>query len=326
MEINNAILIAVEIVLAISVVFSMNIIKRLVFKEKEQEVKGSRRMMQLNDFTHRAMVDNLNSYINQNIEYKKRNKIQKMLLQSGLNMTIADLVIISIASSISLALIMSIPLQNNMLFWVGLICGGMIPGQVIKFIRNRRVMKLDTQIASFIRMTVKRYYVTGQLPGAIEMTLDDFGGQEPITSEIKKTISDLEVGTSAIDALEAMEKRTHNEYLKIFVCNLKASNDIGTESMKQKLLDAVIKKFDKDVKMKSELKRETSSPVMQGFLLMLIVPATFIMQAVSNEEYLPFMINDPMGKLAIAITVALMFTTAWIIINKVGAPLEKEEE
>lgn len=326
MEVNNSILSVVILVAAISLVVSINIIGKLIIKEKEVIKEESRRLSQLNSFAKSGLKDSLNEYVYRNIRYEKRNKLQRILMQSGLSLTVADIIILSIISSITLGIILTLAMQNEVLLWVGILCGGMIPWQVVNFIRNRRIIKLDSQVASFIRMTVKRYYVTGQLSASIEMTLDDFKGQEPITSEIKKTISDLEVGTSAIDALDAMEKRTQNQYLKIFVSNLRASTDIGTETMKQRLLDAVIEKFDEDIKLKSELKREISAPVMEGFMLMLIVPATFIMQAVSNEDYLPFMKNEPIGKFAIALAVGLMFTSAWIIINRVGAPLEKEDE
>lgn len=327
MEIITANIKLIVVIMAISLTISVNVIKKLIVKSQERPIYGSRRMMQLNEFTHsNAVKERMNEYIGKNIKYEKRTKLQKLLIQSGLGITVVDFVLISIFTGICLAISLGALLNNMLVFIVGLLIGFYLPTQIIQFIRNRRVMKLDTQIASFIRMTVKRYYITGQLSTSIEMTLSDFGGQEPISTEIKKTILDIEVGSSAIEALEGMEKRTQNEYLKLFTSNLRASADIGTEKMKQRLLDSVIDKFDEDIKLSSKLKKEISSPVMEGFLMMLIVPATFIMQASSDDTYVPFMRNDPMGKMAMAFAVALMFCSAWLLINKVGAPLDKEEK
>lgn len=315
------------LIIAISIVLSLNIISKLIVKPREEYVVKSRRGEQLRKFSHEDIVkQRLNEYISKNVKYEKRNAMNLLLLQSGLNLGMADYYLISAATAIGSAVVFG-PITNNafaglVMFIVGLF----LPSQVIRFIANRRMMKLDGQMASFIRMTVKRYYVTTNLAASIEMTVDDFNGQEPITSEIKKTIADLEVGTPGIEALEGMYERTRNNYLKLFVANLKVASNIGTEEMKQKLLDGVVEKFDDDIKRRSKLKKEINSPVMEGFLMMSIVPATFIMQSNFDETYLPFMREHILGKIALAVAISLVSVSAWLLINKVGAPLDKEEK
>lgn len=311
---------------SLSFVIILNVIKKMIFKEKSYNLKSSRRKGQLSDFTTSRFKEDLNEYISRNVRYEKRYKYNDLLMQSGTGLTMADLLILSVMSSLGTGIILAVPFKNSMLFLVGLILGVMAPKQIITVIRNRRITKFNTQVTSFIRMTVKRYYVTGQLSTSIELSAEDFEGKEPMISEINKAISEMEVGGSAIEALENMERRTQNQYLKIFTSNLRAATNIGTESMKQKLLDAVIDKFDEDVKINSELKRELNEPVFQGLLMMLIVPATFVINAMSNEEYLSFMINKTIGKMAIAASAALLGVSAWVIINKIGAPLEKDED
>ena len=319
--------IIMSLVIAVCIVIIFNVISKLIVKQKESGYSVTRRMAQLKDFSQEKVIKNrLESYIAGNMKYEKKKKLNNLLVQSGLKLSTADLYLMSFFTAFGSAIVVGVLLNNHIVALAMLLVGGMLPTQVVRFIRNKRVIKLDSQIASFIRMTVKRYYVTGKLANSIQMTLSDFNGQEPITSEIKKTLSDIEVGASPIEALEEMEKRTQNEYLGLFVSNLQASANIGTEEMKQKLLDGVVAKFDEDIKLASKLKKEISQPVMEGFLMMLIVPATFIMQASSDETFIPFMRDDPMGRVAMAIAVLLMAASAWVIINKVGAPLEKDDE
>lgn len=315
------------LIMAIAIVISINIISKLIVKPKEEYVAQSRRGEQLMKFNQEGIVkQRLDDYVMRSMKYEKRNALKLLLLQSGLNLTIVDFYLISAATAVGGAIIVG-PLTNNPIAAIVMFVLGMfLPSQIITFIANRRMMKLDSQVASFIRMTVKRYYVTTNLASSIEMTLDDFQGQEPITSEIKKTIADLEVGTTGVDALEAMYERTQNKYLKLFVANLKVASNIGTEEMKQTLLDGVVEKFDDDIKRKSKLKKEINSPVMEGFLMMTIVPVTFLMQANFDETYIPFMREHIMGQMAFAAAIVLVAVSGWLLINKVGAPLDKEEK
>lgn len=315
------------VIVAIIITISINIISKLIVKPRENDAPISRRGEQLRKFNHESIVkQRLDDYIVGNMKYEKRNKLKLLLLQSGFNLTIVDLYIISavvaVGGFISVGMLTNNIIAGIVMFGLGL----MLPSQVITFVANRRMMKLDSQVAAFIRMTVKRYYVTTNLASSIEMTLDDFQGQEPITTEIKKTIADLKVGTTAIDALEQMYERSKNKYLKLFVANLKVASNIGTEEMKQTLLDSVVEKFDGDIKMKSKLKKEINSPVIEGFLMMTIVPATYIMQASFDETYVPFMREHSLGKMAFAAAILLVALSGWLLINKVGAPLDKEEK
>lgn len=326
---SNMILISIGLILC--GIFSVHIISKLIVKDSDNEVKirkkKGRRFSQLKDFSEANVIKNrLDEYISDKMEYEKRKKAETLLKQSGLSITMIDIYLMGIICGTVLAIMAMLALNNWMaaiaLFGVGCI----IPKNIVVLIRNKRVAKLDNQVCMFIRMTVKRYYVTNNFIQSMEDSLKDFDGQQPITSELKATLAEIELGTSAVDALESMARRTSNSYMKLFANNYRAAMSIGTYEMNEKLLDSVVDKFDKDIKLRSKMKREISQPVLEGLLMMTIVPATFIMQTYNDPGYFKFMKNEPLGQMAMAGAIVLLGASIWLLVNKVAAPIISDED
>lgn len=324
-------MILVSMALILCGVFSVHIISKLIVKDSDTEVKirkkKGRRFSQLRDFSEANVIKNrLDEYLSDKMEYEKRKKNETLLKQSGLSITMVDIHLMGVILGIVLAIIAMLSLNNKLaavaLFGVGFI----IPKNIVVLIRNKRVAKLDNQVCMFIRMTVKRYYVTNNFIQSMEDSLKDFDGQQPITGELKAALAEIELGTPAVDALESMAQRTSNVYMKLFANNYRAAVSIGTYEMNEKLLDSVVEKFDKDIKLRSKMKREISQPVLEGLLMMTIVPATFIMQTYNDPEYFKFMKNEPLGQMAMAGAIVLIGASIWLLVNKVAAPIIEEED
>lgn len=317
-------------IICICSVIVVNIVAKMLVKDSEDQVRNSKlrgRVEQLREFTeNNAIKSKIEDYVTDTVKYDERKKLEQLIKQSGIKIGIADLYIMGIASALGLAVLSYAVLKNIFISFIMIVVGVMLPKQIITLIRNKRVKMLDVQIGTFLRMVIKRYHVLNNFPEAMKLTLGDFVGEEPLCSEIKKTIADIDLGCSVGDALDDMGKRTANKYIKLLANNYKASVDIGTQEMREKLLDAVVKKYDKDYMNKSKLKREINGPVFEGFLIMLIVPAAFLMQASFDSTYVDFMLNNWMGKVSMAAVAMLLSLSSWIIVNKVGAPLDGEDD
>lgn len=323
-------LIALVIGILLTGVLLVSILIKILFKKDENEdvpnLKVNRKSQFKNFNQGSAIRSRLDLYVEKEMKYETKKKTELLLKQAGSKKTISDLYIESVLTAVVGATVIGVALKNPMAAIAFFIIGISLPKNIILLKRNKRVGVLDNQIGSFIRMTVKRYYVTNRFVEAMEAAMLDFGGQEPITSEIKQTLSEVELGTPVAEALENMSSRTQNSYMKLFANNYRVANNIGTQEMKERLLDGVINKFEKDIKLKSRLKRELSQPVLEGFLMLLIIPITFVMQSIYDREYIDFMINNPLGKIALAGVILLLGASIWLLVYKVGAPLVKEEE
>lgn len=321
------------LVLAIGVIMAsvilINITIKLCFKEVSEDTRVNKfdRRSQLKGFGQgSAIKTRIDDYVNHEMKLDDRRKKELLLKQAGSKMTITDLYINSAITAVVCSAIIGVILKNPIAAIAMFVVGINIPKSIVTLKRNSRVNKLDSQVGAFIRMSVKRYYVTNNFIESVEATMLDFDGQQPITGELKQLLSEIELGYPITDALDGMAKRTASPYMKLFANNYKVANNIGTQEMKEKLLDGVINKYEKDIKLKSKLKREIRQPVLEGFLMMLIVPVTFVMQAIYDNTYVDFMINNIMGKVALAGVIVLLGVSMWLLVAKVGAPLIKEED
>lgn len=320
-------MIAFVIGIAIASVLLINVMIKMSFKAPDERVNKFDRKAQFKNFNQGNVIKSrIDEYVNTGMKYEDRRKKEILLRQAGSKMSISDLYIISMLSAAIGSVAVGVLLKNIVAAIVFVIIGYLLPTNIITLKKNARVNKLDAQIGVFMRTTVKRYYVTNRFVESMEASMLDFDGLEPITSELKQTLSEIELGTPVAEALDNMAVRIHSPYMKLFANNYRVATNIGTQEMKERLLDGVLLKYEKDTKLKSKLKREIKQPVLEGFLMMVVVPITFIMQCVYDREYLPFMINKWPGKIALAGVILLMSLTTWLLLSKVGAPLVKEEE
>lgn len=319
---------ALVVAIAITSVLLINIMIKMSFKISEQEKFNKfDRKKQFKNFSQSSVIKNrIDKYVALEMKYEDRRKKEILLRQAGSNMSISDLYVRSIMTGIVCSVLLGALLKNIVAGIVFFLIGLMLPKNIITLKRNARVNKLDAQIGVFIRTTVKRYYVTNRFVESMEASMQDFDGLEPITSELKQTLSEIELGTSVAEALDNMAVRIQNPYMKLFANNYRVATNIGTQEMKERLLDGVIQKHEKDIKLKSKLKREIKQPMMEGFLMMTVVPITFISQVMSNKDYLEFMIDKWIGKITLAAVILLMSLSVWLLLSRVGAPLVKEDE
>lgn len=321
-------IIAFVIGISIASALLINTIIKLSFKTpKDDRVNKFDRKSQLKNFTQsNAVKKKIDNYVISDMKYEKRRKKENLLRQSASKMSISDLYVVSILSAIVGGVVVGVALKNIVAAIAFFVIGFLLPTNILTLKKNARMSKLDTQIGVFIRTTVKRYYVTNRFVEAMEASMLDFDGLEPITTELKQTLSEVELGVPVAEALDNMAIRIQNPYMRLFANNFRVATNIGTQEMKERLLDGVLVKYERDTKLKSRLKREIKQPVLEGFLMMSIVPVTFIMQCVNDREYLPFMINEWPGKISVGAVIVLLSLSFWILLGKVGAPLIEEEE
>ncbi|WPQ59627.1 type II secretion system F family protein [Paenibacillus polymyxa] len=238
-------------------------------------------------------------------------------------MTYAEYLMISVASALIVAIFVGMVMNNPILGIIFLIVGYMIPKQFITLRKNRRVVMMEKQIGSFMHMVIKRYETTREFSKALELSTIEFKGEEPLYTELRKTVLDINLGKPVTDSMDALARRTGNKYLARFSDYYKIASSIGTDEIRKKLLEQAYKQFEENRVNKQTTKKELATVVREAYIMLGSIPMFAIYQVMTNDKYIDFMTETFLGKVGSVIIIAVFMGAVWFINNKISAPIDE---
>lgn len=283
---------------------------------------GMRMRQNSKSFREIALKKKLEDMATKNTKFDKKNKIEKRCLQAGFKISYGEYVLISIMGAIILPIIVQIILNNPLLTIVFIPIGYIIPGQVISFIRNKRVTLMDKQVGVFMHLCTERYKTQGDFPGALEACLNDFKGQDPFYSELKRTIADIQVNVPISDALYYLGERTSNKYLQRYAKQYKLTVNLGTQKAKETILNQVFIQYEEDRKIKLKLREKIRGPIGEAYVMVGSIPGAMLYQSCTSPDYIDFMTNTLLGKVGTTGIIMVIVGAVWIINAKIATPIE----
>lgn len=293
----------------------------LMSGERSSPVERRKRQYK-NLFTENVLREKLTETIESKVKITKRLKAEEMLAQAGLNMQYMDYVMLSVMSSALFAIFFGYVMNNPILAAIFLVLGYFVPSQMIGFLRNKRTAILEKQLGSFMQMVTKRYENTKDFHKALAMTVPEFEGEEPIYSEIKRMLAEMNLGVETDIALMNFSKRTNNKFMLRYAAFYELVASIGRDETRKDLLGQAIKQYQEDYEMKRTLKKEISGPVNEAYIMLAFVPIVAAYQAATNDNYIYVMTQTLMGRVGTAVVVTALLVIAWFINAKLGAPLD----
>lgn len=256
------------------------------------------------------------------VKLTKRRKIEDMCVQAGFDMKYVDYVLVSITSGVIFTIIFGIVFMSPLFGILFFIFGMMAPKPIIGFVRNKRLELLDKQIGAFMQMVIKRYENTRNFHKALEMTSIEFKGEEPMYTELNRTLATIDSGTPIPDAIDELARRTGNKYMDRFSAYYRIVSEVGTDDLVKDLLNQAYVQFDENRRLQRVLKREISGAVQESYIMVIAVPAIAMFQSVTNPDYIHFMTRTFMGQAGTAGVIVTLLGVAWLINTKLGAPLD----
>lgn len=279
------------------------------FQGKSRSAKDSLRKQLANALDEKADVT-------------KKYEIETLCIQAGYNISYGEYFIIRLTSTILMPIIFYVLTNNIFLIVLFAIIGYSIPGQFLKTLSNKRKVKMEKQVGSFMRIVLERYKITKDMAYAMKQSLPDFRGNEPFYTLLKSSIADLDIGKTVEDTLYGLARVTGNKYLKRFSDYYSMTESLGSHSDKLSLLNQAYIQYEESEKTKSSLKDKINGPVREAYIMVGCVPIFFLYQSFFTEGYLDFMLNDPTGQLGLALSIGLLLGCIWFINFKIGGPIE----
>lgn len=295
-----------------------------LFIEQRKKDQVRKRNLQLKSLLRENVLKKkLESYVDGKVKVSKRHEIETLYLQAGIRLNYTEHVMFSSVSSLFCVLFAIFVLNNLLLMILFAIIGYLLPKQIISWAKNIRIEKMEKQIGPFMQMVIKRYEVTKDFSKALELTADEFKGEEPLYKELKQTVLDLRLGMSIVDALQGLARRTGNPFLKRMADYYEVSLQVGTEDVRKKLLNQAYLQYKENQDVKRFMKRELAGVKREAYILTGSIPLFVVWQAMSNPSYVEFMTQTLIGKVGTAVIVSVFFGSLWFVANKISAPLDE---
>lgn len=269
-----------------------------------------------------ALKKALEQNFEDNASFSKKHKIETMCIQAGLKIKYGEYKLICLASAIGLPLLCLTILNNEYLAVVAFFLGFTIPSQVLTMLKNRRMKIMDKQIGSFLQMVTERYSNTKDFAKAVRDCEEDFRGAEPFYTELRDTISEMELGVSTASAIKNLAKRTGSKYINRLGDYYSLAIKLGTSEARNTLLKQSFYQYDEDRKIKNNLKMAISGPANEAYLMIAFIPCTMIYNACTNEDYISFMTQTTLGKIGVAGIFAVVIGCLWVVNTKLSAPID----
>lgn len=296
----------------------------LMFGFRKKEQLEMRKEQSQNLLRENIVKKKLEQFAEEKIRFSKRYKIETLCLQAGFQLSYAEYQMISIASALVVGIFVGTAMNNPILALIFLVVGYMIPKQVITLLKNRRVGLMEKQIGSFMQMVIKRYETTRDFGKALELTLDEFRGEEPFYSELRRTVMEINLGKSVAEAMDELARRTGNKYMQRLSDYYKIASSIGTDEIRKKLLTQAFLQFEENLKAKAKMKKELSSVVREAYIMLGSIPMFAMYQIMTNDKYVDFMTNTTMGKIGTVVIVCIFMGALWFVNAKISAPLDEK--
>lgn len=293
---------------------------------RDKDTLSARRKQTEGMFRENVLREKLDKTLEEKVKLSKRNAMEDKMKQAGYDASFTDFVIISIFSGILMAVIFGTLMTNPFLAVLFLVFGTLVPYQFISFVRNRRVELLDKQVGAFMQMVIKRYENTRNMHTALKMTAKEFHGEEPISSEINKTVLEIDLGVPTAKALDNMAVRTGNKYMERFVSYYKVASEVGTDDLRRDLLMQAYIQYEENRQLKRALDEKISGPVKDAKIMIFSVPMFAIYQLITNDDYATFMTKTTTGKIGTAGIIGTLILIIWFVNAKIGAPIDEEKK
>ena len=259
---------------------------------------------------------------NDRVKYSKRYEVERLCRQAGFKIKYHELFVIKWACGIGLAVLVAVVIQNYFLAFELIFVGQMIPMQIITFIRNKRVADLEKEIGPMMQMVIKRYLSTKDFAKAMALTATEFKGMEPLYTELKYTVAEMEANVTVEKALDNLAERCDNKFLERFSDFYKIASSIGTQEARENLLGQAYLQYEEDRQLRQLLKVQISEPVKDSYIMVITVPIFACFGFIAMDGYADFLLHQLVGKVMVAALFGIIMGVIWFINNKIGAPLK----
>jgi tight adherence protein B len=213
---------------------------------------------------------------------------------AGLNMRVAEFVLISLGSTFIPPLLVIIATQNFLLAALVVLLGTAAPFLFLSVRASRRRAKFDEQLPSTLQLLAGALQAGHSLQQAIDTVVHEAG--DPIAAEFQRVLTEARLGRPLEEAFEAMAKRTGSVDFEWTVMAIRLQRQVGGN------LAEVLGTVSQTIRDRYTLKRQIKALSAEGRLSSLILSVLPILLFAALLSFNPLFLQ-PLYTTAIGIMI-----------------------
>jgi tight adherence protein B len=228
---------------------------------------------------------------------------------AGLNMRVAEFVLISLGSAFIPPLLVLILTQNLLLAALTVVLGTVGPFLYLAVMASRRQAKFDEQLPSTLQLVSGALQAGHSLQQAVDTVVHE--AADPIAGEFQRVLTEARLGRPLEDAFEAMAKRTRSLDFEWTVMAIRLQRQVGGN------LAEVLSTVSQTIRDRYSLKRQIRALSAEGrlsSLILSILPVLlFAALLLFNPAFLRPLFTTTVGIMMMAGAAVLMiFGVFWL--------------
>ena len=228
---------------------------------------------------------------------------------AGLNMRVAEFVLISLGSSFIPPLLVLIATRNLVLTVVVVLLGVAGPFLYLSVRAARRQAKFEEQLPSTLQLLSGALQAGHSLQQAVDTVVHEAG--DPIASEFQRVLTEARLGRPLEEALEAMAKRTRSVDFDWTVMAIRLQRQVGGNLAE--VLSTVAQTIRDRYTLKRQIKALSAEGRLSSIILSVLPVLLFAGLLILNPLFLRPLFTTTMGLMMMGGSVVLMiFGVFWL--------------
>ena len=235
--------------------------------------------------------------------------LQRMILQSGLQMTVGALVLASIALASATAAALTFVLSRvSVAIPLGALTAGM-PFFYVKHKARKRLMVFEEQFPEAIDLIARALRAGHALPTSLQMVADEIPA--PVGEEFKRMFDQHSYGMALPETLRAFGDRIPILDARFFVTAILTQREMGGNL--SEVLDKLAAVIRERFKVKRQVRVISAHGRITGVILGFLPPTVAGILFVISPTHMRLLIDDPLGVYMVAIAIVLQVVGVLII-------------
>jgi tight adherence protein B len=235
-----------------------------------------------------------------------RQRLEALIEQSGLNLTLQRLLTLMTVVGLSLAALAGLISRNIPAAAVGALVGATGPLLYVVVKRKSRLEKLMAQLPDAFDLMARVIRAGQTMSQAMQGVADEFS--EPIAGEFAYCYEQQNLGLPPEVALRDLARRTGLVEIKIFVLALVVQQQTGGNLAE--LLDKLATVIRERFRIRGKIRSLTAEGRLQAAILLILPPAMLVLILVINRRYGQILLDHP--SLLVGMFVFELLGALWI--------------
>jgi tight adherence protein B len=228
---------------------------------------------------------------------------------AGLNMRVAEFVLISLGSAFIPPLLVLAATRNLLLTVVVVLLGVVGPFLYLSVRASRRQAKFEEQLPSTLQLLSGALQAGHSLQQAVDTVVHEAG--DPIASEFQRVLTEARLGRPLEEAFEAMARRTRSVDFEWTVMAIRLQRQVGGNLAE--VLSTVSQTIRDRYSLKRQIKALSAEGRLSSIILSVLPVLLFLALLIFNPVFLKPLYTTPLGLMMLAGSGVLMiFGVFWL--------------